>query len=166
MEVKANTKIDKGDLWTMFFDGAYCKEGSGVGILLISPAGITYKFSFTLSFPCTNNIAEYEALLFGLRLAHKHGIKCLHVIGDSKLVVSQVRNVYVSKNKRLKQYKNVVWDMIEYFDAFGIAWKDRINNKMAYLLENVAIKPGDITFSGISKVEIQARPSIPNNVQN
>ena len=120
MEEEVNSKIDKGDLWAMFFYGSYCKDGAGAGILLISPAGITYKFSFTLSFPCTNNIAKYEALLLGLRIAHKHGIKCLHVIGDFELVISQVRNTYVSKNKRLKQYRNAFWDMIECFDAFGI----------------------------------------------
>ena len=40
----------------MYFDGAYYKEGSGVGILLISSDEVTYKFSFTLSFLCTNNI--------------------------------------------------------------------------------------------------------------
>ena len=97
-----DSKSKKGDLWTMSFDDAYCKEGSRVGILLISHARITYKFSFTLIFPCTNNIAEYEDLLLGLKIAHKHGIKCLHVIGDSELVISQVRNTYVSKNKRLK----------------------------------------------------------------
>ena len=83
----------------MFFDGAYCKDGTGVGILLISPTGVTYKFYFTLSFPYTNNIAEYEALLLGLRLAHKHGIKCLHVIGDFELVILQERNAYVSRKK-------------------------------------------------------------------
>lgn len=83
----------------MFFDGAYCKDGSSVGILLISLLGVTYKFTFILSFPCTNNIVEYEALLLRLRLTHKNGVKILHVIGDSKLVVSQVRNVYVSKKK-------------------------------------------------------------------
>ena len=96
----------------MYLDGSYCKDGSRAGILLISPHGITYKFSFTLIFPCTNNITEYEALLLGLRLAHKHGIKCLFFVGDFELVISQVREVYVSKNKRLKQYRNVVWDMI------------------------------------------------------
>ena len=88
IEVEVDTKINKGDLRDMFFDGSYCKDGAGAGILLISPARVTYKFSFTLSFPYTNNIAEYEVLLLGLRLAHKHGIKCLHVIGDSELVVS------------------------------------------------------------------------------
>ena len=72
--MEVDTKIDKGNLWVMFFDGACCKDVVGAGILLISPTRITYKFSFTLSFPCTNSIAEYEALLIGLRLAHKHGI--------------------------------------------------------------------------------------------
>ena len=154
MEVEVDTKIDKGNFWTLFFDGACRKDGSNAGILLISPVGITYKFSFSLSFPCTNNIADYEALLLGLILAYKLGIQCLHVIGDSELVVSQVRNVNVSKNKRLKQYRNVVWDMIECFNAFGIVWKDRTNKKVVNLLENIAIKPDDIIFASISKVEI------------
>lgn len=100
--VEVNTKSKKGDLWVMYFDGANYKDGSGAGILLISPKGNTYKFSFTLSFSCTNNIVEYEALLMGLRLACKHGIKCVHLVGDSELVVSQVILVYASKNKRLK----------------------------------------------------------------
>ena len=41
MEVEANTKIDKGDLWTMFFDGVYWKHGVGVGTLFISPSRVT-----------------------------------------------------------------------------------------------------------------------------
>ena len=69
--------------------------------------------------------------MLGLRLDHKYGIKCLYVIGDSERIISQIRGVYVSKNKILKQYRNVVWDMIENFDAFGIAWKDRSHNMMA-----------------------------------
>ena len=50
LEVEANAKIEQGDLWSIFFDGACSKEGSGVGILLISPVGTPYKFSFTLFF--------------------------------------------------------------------------------------------------------------------
>ena len=75
LEIEVDAKIDQGDLWSIFFYGACCKDGSGVGILLISPTEKIYKFSFTLSFPCTNNIAKYEALLLVLRLAHKYGIK-------------------------------------------------------------------------------------------
>ena len=55
--------------------------------------------------------------------------------------------------------------MIEFFDAFGITWKDRSCNKMVDLLANIVIKHDDVTFAGLSKVEFQTRPSIPDNVQ-
>jgi len=86
----------------MYFDGACSKEGSGAGIVFLSPTGKLLQFSFLLRFACTNNIAEYEALLLGLNVALKHGIKMLKVFGDSELVVSQIRDKYASKNKRLK----------------------------------------------------------------
>lgn len=117
-EVEKSSRDD--NLWTMYFDGTNSKEGSEVGVLFISPHGETFKFSFTLAFACTDNVAEYEALLLSLRLSKKHGIKNLKVVGDSKLVISQIRSKYASKNKRLKQYRNVVWDQIENFDTFGI----------------------------------------------
>lgn len=47
----------------MYFDGSCSKEGSGAGILFISPRGETFKYSFKLIFECTNNIVEYEALI-------------------------------------------------------------------------------------------------------
>ena len=56
----------------------------------------------------------------------------------------------LQKRRRLKQYRNAVWDQIEFFDAFGISWRDRSQNKMADLLENVTIKPKDMSFIGIS----------------
>ena len=71
-------------------------------MVFISPRKETFRYSFSLSFTCTNNIVEYEVLLLGLKEAIKHNIKCLHVIGDFELVVSQVRMSYASKNKRLK----------------------------------------------------------------
>ena len=154
------------NVWTMYFDGASSKEGAGAGVVFVSPNKETFRFSFTLTFMCTNNIAEYEALLLGLKIASKHSVKNLRVIGDSELVVQQVKTAYVSKNKRLKQYRNAVWDEIEAFDAFGITWMDRSNNKMADLLANIAIKPNDDSFNGISIVELQNRPSIPDNVDN
>lgn len=88
------------------------------------------------------------------------------MIGDSKLVISHIRSKYASKNQRLKQYRNVVWDEIEGFSAFGIDWVDRSQNRMADLLENIALRPKDITFVEISKIEFMSRPSIPDNVDN
>ena len=80
--------MDSPLLWTMFFDGASSKEGLGVGVVFVSPEKNTFRYSFTLNFSYTNNIAKYEALLLGLKAAAHHGIKKLHAIGDSKLVIS------------------------------------------------------------------------------
>ena len=90
------------NVWTMYFDGASSKEGAGAGVVFVSPNKETFRFSFTLTFMCTNNIEEYEALLLGLKIASKHSVKNLRVIGDSELVVQQVKSAYASKNKRLK----------------------------------------------------------------
>ena len=90
------------NVWTMYFDGASSKEGAGVGVVFVSPNKETFRFSFTLTFICTNNIAEYEALLLGLKVTSKHNVKNLHGIGDSELVVQEVKVAYASKNKRLK----------------------------------------------------------------
>lgn len=90
------------EVWTMYFDGASSKEGARARVVFISPAKNTFRYSFALNFTCTNNVAKYEALLLGLKVQTKHGIKMLDVIRDSKLVISQIRNNYASKNKRLK----------------------------------------------------------------
>lgn len=90
------------DLWSMHFYSAYAKEGTGAGVILISPSGRNLNFSFSLLFVCTNNVAKYEALILGLRLVEKHGIRKLRVIGDLEFVLSQVRSRYASKNNRLK----------------------------------------------------------------
>ena len=94
--------LDSPLLWTMFFDGTNSKEGSGAGVVFVSPKKNTVRYSFTLNFSCTNNIAKYEALLLGLKVSFHHGIKKLHVIGDSELVISQIKGTHASKNKRLK----------------------------------------------------------------
>ncbi|GLJ16330.1 hypothetical protein SUGI_0276010 [Cryptomeria japonica] len=52
--------------WQLYFDGSYTQHGAGAGILFITPQGDSIPKSYRLSFPCTNNIAEYEALTIGL----------------------------------------------------------------------------------------------------
>jgi len=77
-----------------FFDGSCSKEGLGVGIVIISPSKEVISLSFKLEFETTNNIAEYEALLLGLRAAKDMGIDKLTVFGDFELVIHQVNNIY------------------------------------------------------------------------
>jgi hypothetical protein len=52
--------------WTLYFDGSVCNEGQGIGIVLVSPSDVSFDFSSRFKTYCTNNQAEYEALLFGL----------------------------------------------------------------------------------------------------
>ena len=71
----------------MYFDGSSLKEGYGVGILLISPSQEVITLSYKLEFETTNNIADYEALVLGLRAAKDMAIECLAIFGDSELIV-------------------------------------------------------------------------------
>lgn len=61
--------LSVADHWKMYFDGSYTQHGLGVGILFITPYGDCIPKSYKLSFPCTNNIAKYEALVIGLRIS-------------------------------------------------------------------------------------------------
>ena len=54
--------------WTLLFDGSSCGVGSGIGIVLVSPWGETFELSFPIEATATNNQAEYQALLKGIRL--------------------------------------------------------------------------------------------------
>ncbi|GJY27932.1 reverse transcriptase domain-containing protein [Tanacetum coccineum] len=60
---------DDTESWTLFTDGASSPKGSGAVLVLIGPSGIEYTYALRLTFPSTNNEAEYEALLAGLRIA-------------------------------------------------------------------------------------------------
>jgi ribonuclease HI len=78
------------ELWTMFFDGSLMKTGAGAGLLFISPLGKQLRYVIRLHFPASNNVAEYEALVIGLRIAIELGVRRLDARGDSQLVIDQV----------------------------------------------------------------------------
>ena len=65
----------------MYFDGSLKLGGAGAGVLLISPEGKQLKY-IQILWQATNNEAEYEALIHGLRVAITLGIKRLLVYGD------------------------------------------------------------------------------------
>ena len=73
--------------WKLYFDGSYTSHGSGAGILLVTPQGDYIPKAFKLQFPSTNNIAEYEALIVGLKTTVEWNIIELQVFGDSQLII-------------------------------------------------------------------------------
>jgi ribonuclease HI len=119
-------------VWKMFFDGASSREGAGAGIFFVSPAQETISLSYKLEFETTNNVAEYEALILGLRAAKEMRIQEVAVFGDAELVVQQIRNAYQAKHPRLRSYRNEVWDLIDsFFSAFNISFIPREKNTVA-----------------------------------
>ena len=80
----------------MFFDGASRigpkgKIIAGVGVVFISPQNHVLPRAFSLTESCSNNVAEYNALLIGLQLAHEMGVRYLEAYGDSKLIINQIK---------------------------------------------------------------------------
>jgi hypothetical protein len=61
-------------LWTMYFDGSLMKTGAGAGLLFVSPLRVHMRYVIRLHFPASNNVAEYEALIMGLRIAIELGV--------------------------------------------------------------------------------------------
>ena len=75
--------------WQMHFDESKMRTGLGAGIVLTSPKGDKLKYTLQIHFAASNNVAEYEALVHGLRLAKELGIRRILCYGDSDLVVQQ-----------------------------------------------------------------------------
>ena len=74
------------DWWTLYVDDASNKKGNGAGIILEGPDNITLEQALKLNFRASNNQAEYEALIAGLKLAREVRAKWLRCYTDSQLV--------------------------------------------------------------------------------
>jgi ribonuclease HI len=88
----------------MYFDGSLKLEGAGAGVLLISPTGEQLKYVLQIFWKVSNNEAEYEALLHGLRLAASLGIKRLLVYDDSAVVINQVNKSWDRNKENMDAY--------------------------------------------------------------
>jgi len=75
--------------WKLFFDGAANVFGCGIGAVLVSPEGSHFHVAARLTFPYTNNVAEYEACILGVKIALDMGMRKLEVYGDSSLIILQ-----------------------------------------------------------------------------
>ena len=64
----------------------------------MSPRGATFELSFPIKATATNNQAEYQALLKGIRLLQKIGADAVEIFGDSMLVVNQLIGIYECKD--------------------------------------------------------------------
>jgi ribonuclease HI len=160
--IQKSCEPDKNQIWYLYFDGSKSKEGDGAGCIIIDLAGNKTLLTCRLEFECTNNVAEYEALLQGLKKALDMRIQNLIVFGDS----GKVRNSIHCLTPHLKCYQSEVWSLINQFSAFNINSIHRSSNVGVDLLANVASKllPADGLSPSTFSMELLFQPSVPNNI--
>ena len=84
-----------------------------------------------LEFPCSKNMVEYEAYLNRLATALEMGVKHLKVMGDSNLVVYQVKGIFSLKEPSLALYRAMAQKMEEKFSTFKVEYAPRNENRFA-----------------------------------
>src|SRR5438128_1001251 len=136
-EVQTPDITKKLKYWTTYFDGSLMIDGVGAGIVLISPTGERLKYVLQIHFPASNNAAEYEALLHGLRIAISLGIRRLAVRGDSELVVNQVQKEYSCTSTKMSAYCQEVRKLEGTFDGLELTHVLRNDNSEADELEKI-----------------------------
>nr|GEW62819.1 reverse transcriptase domain-containing protein [Tanacetum cinerariifolium] len=135
------------ELWTLFTNGSSCVDGSGTRLLLTNPKRIKFTYALRFQFAASNNEAEYEALIAGLRIAAQMGVKNVHVSVDSKLVANQVLGTYVAKEDNMVKYLDKVKSLVRGFTNFSISQVPRSKNKKADALSKIA----STSFAHLSK---------------
>nr|ABA99783.1 retrotransposon protein, putative, unclassified [Oryza sativa Japonica Group] len=124
--------------WVMQFDSSLSLQGAGAGVTLTSPSGDVLRYLVRLDFRATNNMAEYEGLLAGLRVAAGLGIRRLLVLGDSQLVVNQVCKEYRCSDPQMDAYVRQVRRMERHFDGIELRHVPRRDNTVADELSRLA----------------------------
>ncbi|GJU96459.1 reverse transcriptase domain-containing protein [Tanacetum coccineum] len=133
-------------------------KGSGAGLVLISPTKTEYTYALRLNFESTNNQAEYEALLAGLRIAKKMGVQSLTVNVDSKLVASQINGNYEACKENMIRYLNKAREYIGCFKSFKIQNIPRNKNQKADVLSKLA----SVAFNHLTKEILVETLDVPS----
>jgi len=132
----------QAELWTMYFDGSLMITGAGAGLLFISPLSIHMRYVIRIHFPASNNVTEYEALVNGLKIAIKLGVRRLDVRGDSQLVIDQVMKASNCHNLKMEAYCKEVRRLEDKFHGLELVHISRRYNEAADELAKIASTRG------------------------
>ena len=90
----------------MYFDGVSYREGAGAGMVFLTPEEDVLPSTFILTQLCSNNEAEFQALILRMEMAVDMKQLRLEVYGDSKLIINQLLNIYEVRKPKLMSYYN------------------------------------------------------------
>ena len=157
----------------MDFDGVVGKDGANIGIYIRSPTfqpnkvpGNVRICSYKLAFDCSNNEAEYEALIAGLKILKKLNVKRISVYGDSELIIKQVKGEYQAKHLRMRAYRNAVLDILKMFLEYTLTAVPRAQN---VIVDSLATTTSNlkILMNSNNKFEIHVKhlPTVLDNLR-
>jgi ribonuclease HI len=143
----------------MYFDGSLMKTGAGAGLLFVSPLRKHLRYVIRLHFPASNNVAEYEALVNGLRIAVELGVRRLDARGDSQLIINQVMKNSHCRDRRMEAYCDEVWRLENKFYGLELNHIARRYNETTDELAKIAsgrmTVPPDVFSRGLLQPSVK-----------
>ncbi|XP_057444763.1 uncharacterized protein LOC130737008 [Lotus japonicus] len=112
-EMSPEEKVPEEVEWFLSVDGSSNLKGSGAGIVLEGPGGVIIEQSLKFDFKASNNQAEYEAIIAGVRLALEMNVRCIVIKTDSQLVANQIKGDYQAKDVQLAKYLVKVQELLK-----------------------------------------------------
>jgi ribonuclease HI len=180
VDTQLTTPPIQAELWTMYFDGSLMKTGAGAGLLFISPLRKHVCYVIRLHFPASNNVAEYEALVNGLRIAVELGVRRLDAHGDSQLVIDQVMKNSHCRDRKMEACCDEVRRLEDKFYGLELNHVARQYNETADELAKIAsgrttvppdVFPKDIHQPSVKiddaaePEETSAQPEVPSGAE-
>ncbi|XP_073120868.1 uncharacterized protein [Henckelia pumila] len=158
VEMTVTQEESSTQTWMVYVDGSSTSTGSGAGIVVESPQGDKFQYAIKFLFPATNNEAEYEAFITGIKLALSVGAKRLTIHSDSQLIVSQVNGNYEAKEDKILEYLTQLNELLSRLDNYDIKQIPRGEKESADRLAKLAsslanIDSRKITFLTYDKEE-------------
>jgi ribonuclease HI len=159
VDTQLPTTLIQPELWTMYFDGLLMKIGAGAGLLFISPLGKHLRYVLRLHFLASNNVAEYEALVNGLRIAIELGVRRLDARGDSQLVIDQVMKNSHCRDRKMEAYCDEVRRLEDKFyglELNHIAWRyNETADELAKIASGQTTVPPDVFSRDIHQPSVK-----------
>ncbi|XP_060965651.1 uncharacterized protein LOC133034562 [Cannabis sativa] len=158
-EASANIPVPQTPTWKVFVDEASSENESRAGIAMISTNGLRLQAVLRFEFPASNNEAEYEALIAGLKSAKVLGAMRVEVFSDFQLVVNQVSGEYQMCGEKMAAYVAIFWELLHEFTDYKVERIPREKNVHADCLAKLA-SDSEVEKLGVVPVERLTEPSI------
>ncbi|KAG9447196.1 hypothetical protein H6P81_013324 [Aristolochia fimbriata] len=124
--------------WDMYFDGAARRNGASAGVLFVSPKKDLLPYSFVLSQICSNNEAEYQAILLGLGIAVEMQLPQLNIYDDSALVIKQLSREFEVMKLELEPLWRYASELLAQIPEVSLHYVPRSENGPADALAGIA----------------------------